>query len=135
MDSITKQKLIDTAVSMRDAAYCPYSDYHVGAAILTVSGDIFGGCNIENASYPATICAERTAAVKAVSEGHKQFLAVAVAVSGNAFGYPCGVCRQFMNEFAADGMQVILINDKGELTEEQFSDIFPHGFKGEDMNA
>ncbi len=125
MDSITKQKLIDTAVSMRDAAYCPYSDYHVGAAILTASGDIFGGCNIENASYPATICAERTAAVKAV----------AVAVSGNAFGYPCGVCRQFMNEFAADGMQVILINDKGELTEEQFSDIFPHGFKGEDMNA
>ena len=133
MNTLIRQELIETALNMRDAAYCPYSHYQVGAAILTSSGNIFGGCNIENASYPATICAERTAASKAVSEGEKVFLAVAVAVSGEAAGYPCGVCRQFMNEFAAEDMQVILVNRDGKLTEETFSDIFPHGFKGEDM--
>ncbi len=135
MNIQTRQALIETAVNMRDAAYCPYSNYQVGAAILTASGAIYGGCNIENASYPATICAERTAAVKAVSDGQKDFRAVAIAVSGKTPGYPCGVCRQFMNEFVENDMEVILINKDGEITEETFSAIFPHGFKGEDMNA
>lgn len=134
MDEQLKCALIDTAVEMRGQAYCPYSNYQVGAAILTKSGKIYGGCNIENASYPATICAERTAAVKAVSEGEKDFVALAVAVSGSATGYPCGVCRQFLNEFAFGDMDVFLINKEGNVVEESFGHLFPHGFKGKDMD-
>ncbi len=134
MDENLKKALIGTAVEMREKAYCPYSNYQVGAAILTKSGKIYGGCNIENASYPATICAERTAAVKAVSEGEKEFAAVAVAVSGTATGYPCGVCRQFLNEFASANMEVYLINKEGAVVEENFDCLFPHGFKGKDMD-
>ena len=90
-----KQELADLAVEMRKRSYIPYSHYAVGAALLTKSGKIFTGCNIENAAYPVTICAERTAIFKAVSEGEKEFEAIAIATE-DGLGYPCGSCRHFL---------------------------------------
>ncbi len=128
-----RTELIEKAKEMREKAYCPYSKYRVGAAILTLSGKIYTGCNVENASYSVTICAERTAGTKAVSEGEREFEAIAIAVSGSSFGYPCGVCRQFLNEFARDDMEVIVINNKDEVNTVKLRDILPFGFKGGDM--
>ena len=126
-------ELIRLATQMLDMAYCPYSGYHVGAALLTSSGKIYTGCNIENASYSATICAERTAAVKAVSEGERHFVKVAIACSGDSYAYPCGVCRQFLNEFADDDFEVIVIKGSGEWEKSPFRELLPHGFRGKDM--
>lgn len=128
-----KKELIEKAKQMRKKAYCPYSSYRVGAAVLTSSGRIYTGCNVENASYSVTICAERTAGCKAVSEGEREFEAVAIAVSGGSFGYPCGACRQFLNEFAVADMEVIVINNKDEVNTVKLNDILPYGFKGGDM--
>ncbi len=127
------EELIRRAAAARDGAYCPYSRYAVGAAVLTAAGEIFAGCNIENASYPAGLCAERTAAAKAVCAGNRRFTALAVAVEKDAFAYPCGVCRQFLNEFADKNMQVYLVNGKNEVCEKTFAELFPHGFKSGDM--
>jgi cytidine deaminase len=118
MISLTKeerQSLIDLAGEARRRAYAPYSNYQVGAALRTTSGRIFTGCNVENAAYPHTICAERVAIFKAVSEGEKKFVVLAVVTSNG--GSPCGGCRQVMAEF---GMEtVVLIADaKGKLVEE-----------------
>ena len=117
--------LIRAARNARKRAYAPYSDYHVGAAILTTSGDIFSGCNVENASYPATICAERVAITKAVSEGEHAFQAIVVATKNG--GSPCGICRQVMNEFAPD-MLVIIVSEDEVLYEATVSDLLPDGF-------
>lgn len=133
MDENIRNELIKKASDMRKAAYCPYSNYQVGAAILTSSGKIYTGCNIENASFSATICAERTAAVKAVSEGEREFKAVAIAVSGNTYGYPCGVCRQFLCEFIEEDIPFILIDGNNNIKDDNFYNIFPFGFKGRDM--
>ncbi|CAD6998115.1 cytidine deaminase [Ceratitis capitata] len=95
------QELIRAAMEVRRNAYCPYSKFQVGAAIQTSDGSIFTGCNIENGAYPAGICAERTAACKAVSEGKRDFVACAVvAQQESGFTTPCGICRQFLAEFA-----------------------------------
>ncbi len=133
LDENVKNELIQTASDMREKAYCPYSHYHVGAAILTASGKIYGGCNIENASFGATICAERTAAVKAVSDGERDFAAVAIAVSGQSYGYPCGICRQFLCEFIDSDIPFFLIDVSGNIKTDNFYNIFPFGFKGRDM--
>ncbi|MBZ0309007.1 MAG: cytidine deaminase, partial [Anaerolineae bacterium] len=93
-----KMALIADAIRASEQAYSPYSHYRVGAALLTTTGKIFLGCNVENASYGAAICAERTAVVKAVSEGERDFTAIAVATQNG--GSPCGICRQFMFEFS-----------------------------------
>lgn len=93
-------KLKELVFEARSAAYAPYSNFRVGAALLTTDGLYFKGCNVENASYGAGICAERTAFVKAVSEGHKSFKAIAVVTDKEAMCSPCGICRQFMREFA-----------------------------------
>ena len=121
------------AKEMLAFSYSPYSEYRVGAAILTADGEVFTGCNIENASYGATICAERTAAVKAVSEGQRVFKAIAIACSGSEFAYPCGICRQFLNEFIEKKAPVVLIDCNGNVAEEAFEDLLPHGFSGKDM--
>ena len=122
-----KQELADLAVEMRKRSYIPYSHYAVGAALLTKSGKIFTGCNIENAAYPVTICAERTAIFKAVSEGARDFEAIAVA-SEDGQGYPCGSCRQVMAEFALD-MEVMLADAAGNITvETSVSDLLPGAF-------
>ncbi|XP_030554755.1 uncharacterized protein LOC115758326 [Drosophila novamexicana] len=103
------QELIRAAAEARNHAYCPYSNFAVGAAIRTSDGAIYTGCNIENGAYAASICAERTAAVKALSEGKREFVACAVvAEQNNGFTTPCGVCRQFLSEFAVNGKDIPL---------------------------
>ena len=126
MAGITAEELIAAALEASQQAYIPYSQYRVGAALLTVTGEIYGGCNIENAGYSPTICAERTALVKAVSEGHRQFAAVAVVTRNG--GSPCGVCRQMMYEFAP-GMTVYLADLDGKLLHTtSLDELLPLGF-------
>jgi len=122
-----KKELGKIAAEMRSRSYIPYSHYAVGAALLTKSGKIFTGCNIENAAYPVTICAERTAIFKAVSEGEKDFAAIAVATE-DGYGYPCGSCRQVMAEFALD-MEVMLADAAGNITvESSVTELLPGAF-------
>jgi cytidine deaminase len=121
-----RRSLIEAAIIARKQAYVPYSEYPVGAAILTASGAVYTGCNIEIASYGATVCGERTAAFKAVSEGERDFLAVAVVTSNGAA--PCGICRQVLYEFGPQ-MTVIMVDSGGEITwEGSLTDLLPHGF-------
>ena len=137
LEYITKEQekqIIETAKIARDSAYCPYSKFRVGSAILTSNNKIYYGCNIENASYPATICAERTAAVKAISEGEKKFKAIVVAVYNDSYAYPCGVCRQFLYEFSDENTIIIVVNGKDEIEKTTLGALLPNGFKGEDMN-
>lgn len=122
--------LAKKALEMRKNAYVPYSHYRVGAAILTESGKVYTGCNIENASFGATICAERTAAVKAVSEGETRFSAIAIAGGKNGeFAYPCGICRQFLSEFSDASMPVIVIDEDENTAETTLGALLPEMFK------
>ncbi|HLV43745.1 MAG TPA: cytidine deaminase [Aggregatilineales bacterium] len=122
--------LVALAREARERAYAPYSKYTVGAALLTASGEVFTGCNVENAVYPAALCAERVAVTKAVSEGHREFVAIAVATR-NA-GSPCGICRQVMYEFAPD-LHVILVDDEDIRAEYTLRDLLPDGFGPADL--
>ncbi len=122
----TIQNLIQTAVEATRHAYIPYSHYPVGAALRAQDGTVYSGCNVENASYPVTICAERVALVKSVSEGRQRFDLLAV-VTPNA-GSPCGMCRQMLYEFAPD-LRVILANLEGEIAYDgMLHDLLPRGF-------
>lgn len=116
MDDKTRSRLVEAAIEASQHAYIPYSGYPVGAALLTVTGQLYTGCNIENAAYPATICAERTALVKAVSEGERAFSGLAVVTENG--GYPCGLCRQMLYEFAPD-LPVIVATMEGRIVDEQ----------------
>ena len=128
-----RQTLVVAAQQVRQRAYAPYSKYYVGAALLADSGEIFTGCNVENAAYPATICAERTALVKAISEGVQQFKAIAVVTENG--GFPCGTCRQMLNEFAPQ-MRVIVANEHGQIQHDLLlSDLLPHGFGPAQLNG
>lgn len=129
-DDVRKQ-LIAAALHARQWAYAPYSGYRVGAALLTASGKIYDGVNIENAAYPSTMCAERVAVFKAVSEGERNFAAIVVATS-NA-GTPCGGCRQVLSEFGLDTV-VILIDATGRVaTECSVADLLPGAFRPSDL--
>ncbi len=112
LDPMMEKQLIETALNARKWAYAPYSNYLVGAALLTSSGRIYEGVNIENAAYPTGICAERVAIFKAVSEGEREFTALVVATENG--GSPCGSCRQVMAEFGLD-MRVLVVDDRGEV--------------------
>jgi cytidine deaminase len=112
MNEAARNSLTTAAANVRRNAHAPYSNFQVGAAVLTASGEVFAGCNIENASYGLTICAERVAVGTAVAAGHKEIVAVAVASSGGHS--PCGACRQVLSEFGP-AMEVILI-DADDLT-------------------
>lgn len=126
-----KEKLIETALGVRRWAYAPYSKYHVGAALLTSSGKIYDGVNVENAAYPTSMCAERTAVFKAVSEGEKKFLAIAVASSNG--GTPCGACRQVLSEFGLDTL-VLVINGQGQIKREMtVAELLPGSFGPGDL--
>jgi cytidine deaminase len=126
LDQTTRLTLLKQAAEARLLAYAPYSHYPVGAALLSSNGRIFTGVNIENAAYPAGICAERVAVFKAVSEGEKSFTAVAVVTANG--GTPCGSCRQVLSEFSQD-MVVILGDDKGNyLREIPLSTLLPEAF-------
>jgi cytidine deaminase len=112
-----------------ERAYAPYSGFRVGAAVLTASGEVFEGANIENASYGATICAERVAVSKTVSEGHKDSIAaIAIASSGADAAFPCGICRQFIFEFG-DDIRIIVGTDEARLEEYTISELLPNGFR------
>ena len=124
---MTEKELIQTAVKMLDMAYVPYSHFPVGAALECDDGAVFTGCNIENSSYGLTNCAERTAAFKAVSEGHRRFKRIVIAGRSEDYCYPCGMCRQFMKEFAPE-MQVICLNGKGEARHFALKELLPESF-------
>lgn len=118
--------LVEAAINAAQNAYAPYSHYCVGAALRAADGTIYGGCNVENASYPASICAERTALVKAVSEGQRQFEAIVVATRNG--GFPCGICRQMLYEFSPH-LRVIISDLNGKiLNDARLSDLLTHGF-------
>jgi cytidine deaminase len=126
LDQATRLTLLRQAAEARILAYAPYSHYPVGAALLSSSGKVYTGVNIENAAYPTGICAERVAVFKAVSEGEKSFTAVAVVTANG--GTPCGSCRQVLSEFSQD-MLVILGDDKGNyLREIPLSALLPEAF-------
>ena len=124
---MTREELKAAAVTMLDRAYCPYSHFAVGAALECADGTVFTGCNIENAAFSPTICAERTAVAKAVSEGHTDFVRIVVAGRCESFCVPCGVCRQVLREFAPD-MEFICLNSKGEEQVFTLSELLPHSF-------
>ncbi len=124
-----KRELAARALEARSAAYSPYSRYPVGAAILAADGRIFTGCNVENISFGATICAERTAAVKAVSDGVARFAAIAVISKEDVPCVPCGICRQFLSEFAGPDTPLLACRADGSYEEFRFGDILPHAFQ------
>ena len=124
---MSKQKLIELANEARERAFAPYSNFKVGAAIETDEGEIFIGCNIESASYGLTVCAERVAIWKAVSEGKKNFKTIAVVVDTEELTPPCGVCRQIIWEFCHD-IPVILANLKGKSEVIQMRELLPRAF-------
>lgn len=134
MDKNAIEELIGQALQAREFSYSPYSNYRVGAALLTADGSVYTGCNIENAAYTPTNCAERTAFFKAVSEGQKDFRAIAITggPAGEAitqYAYPCGVCRQVMMEFCEPAaFEIIVAKSKSEYQVKKLSGLLPDGF-------
>lgn len=125
---MTDRELVQKAVEMQKFAYCPYSKFPVGAALLCADGSVFTGCNVESAAYGSTICAERTALLKAVSEGYREnWTAIAVAGRGDEFCWPCGSCRQMLYEFAPE-LRVLAVRGDGKYEEAKLSDLLPRGF-------
>ncbi len=126
------KELLQKAKEAMAYAYTPYSKFNVGAAVLTKNGKIYTGCNIENAAYGATNCAERTALFKAISEGEKEITDIAVVSSSGDFTYPCGICRQVISEFMTEG-NLIFENNQGEIKVISLSDIYPYSFTKENL--
>lgn len=123
--------LIDVAKEAREKSYSPYSNFKVGAALLTKNGKIYKGCNVENGAYSPSCCAERTAFVKAISEGEKHFDSIAVVGGKNStdeFCLPCGVCRQFMSEFCNNDFKIYVTNNK-EVKCYTLEELLPYSFK------
>ncbi len=125
--------LVKLAIEAREKAYVPYSKFKVGAAIEMEDGSVFTGCNIENASYGATNCAERTAIFKAVSEGHTIMKKIAIVGDMLAFTAPCGICRQVIAEFAAKDIEIALIKNQDEYIVKTLEEILPGAFTKEDL--
>jgi len=126
IDDKTLKLLIDAAVKAKENSYSPYSKYRVGAALLTADGKIYTGANVENASFGATICGERAAFVSAISDGARDFVAIAIA-GDKEYCYPCGICRQFMSEFNKN-LEVISVNGNGEYVRDRLPDLLAHMF-------
>ena len=139
LEDIPVKELILSAMDARKKAYAPYSGYLVGAAVLTNELRIYTGCNIENASYSSTICAERTALYKAVSEGWRKLKAIAV-VGGpekeavNQYAFPCGVCRQVLREFATEQFVVIVAKNENDFKIYRLNELLPESFGPENLN-
>lgn len=130
---MTNQALVDLAFTMLERSYVPYSHFPVGAALLCPDGAVFTGCNVENAAYGSCICAERTALVKAVSEGHREFSVLAVVGRGEDYCWPCGACRQMLYEFAPD-LTVLVGRGDGEYVKLSLRELLPHGFGPSSLN-
>lgn len=129
------KRLITEAFDAQNNSYSPYSHCKVGAALLCENGDIYKGCNIENASYSPSVCAERTALFNAVSDGVKDFKAIAVVGNNgdNGYFYPCGVCRQVMNEFCDDSFKVIVAKSVDDYKVFTLNDLLPYSFGKENV--
>ena len=128
----TEEKaLVSQALEARKLAYAPYSGYTVGAALLTADGHRYLGGNIENASYGATNCAERTAIFKAISEGHQKIKAIAIVGVENDYTYPCGICRQVMQEFCRDDFVIYVVNSEQDYQRYTLKELLPFGFGGD----
>ena len=131
---MTDQALVELAFTMLDRAYVPYSKFPVGAALLCGDGRVFTGCNVENAAYGSTICAERTALVKAVSEGRRDdFVRLAVVGNGGDYCWPCGACRQMLYEFAPD-LTVLVARGDHQFVTLPLKELLPHGFGPSSLN-
>lgn len=131
MDKVYKD-LMNAAAAARSFSYSPYSKFAVGAAVLTDDGKIFTGCNVENASYGLTNCAERTAIFKAVSEGYKKFKAIAIVLDAPNYGAPCGACRQVIYEFGSN-IDVIMGTVSGKYEIKKISELIPLAFGPENL--
>ena len=129
---VSAQELVGMAMKAKENAYVPYSKFRVGAAVLTTDGKVFTGCNVENASYGATNCAERTAVFKAVSEGYKEFQAIAINTDAEHPTFPCGICRQVIVEFSKD-LKVYVSNRSGDYEEYNIGQLIPGAFTNKDM--
>ena len=134
------QQLAKIAISARKHSYAPYSGFNVGAALLSSDGTIYTGCNVESAAFSPTCCAERTALVKAVSEGTQDFTAIAIAgglkdASNLDYCYPCGVCRQMLYEFGGDDMQIIVAKTEDDYKVHPLAKLLPHGFGPNDIKG
>lgn len=127
------KELIRKALKAREKAYAPYSGFKVGAALLSKSGNIYTGCNIESVSFTPTICAERTAISKAVSEGDREIEALAVVGNSQGYTYPCGVCRQVIREFGKDATLIIAKNED-EYKVYKLEDLLPYSFGPEELD-
>ena len=125
---MTNRELYEIALEMTAKSYAPFSKFRVGAALLTKEGKLYTGCNVENSSYGGTICAERTAFVKAVSEGDREFEKIAIASSGGE-AWPCGICRQFMKEFCDEDFVIITGNDADSIRTYTLAELLPEGFR------
>jgi cytidine deaminase len=127
-----KELLVTAAKQARENAHAPYSNFRVGAALRSTSGRIFTGCNVENASYGLTMCAERVAIFKAISEGERGFSALAVVTDADVLTPPCGACRQLIWEFCGD-IPVTIANLKGQTDVVHMKDLFPRPFDGSNL--
>lgn len=126
---INKKELIRAAMEARKFSYSPFSGFSVGAALLCEDGAVYTGCNIENSSYSPTLCAERCAVAKAVSEGKRKFLAIAVAGPKNGHTTPCGVCRQVLYEFCDETLLVLCAGTENDYLETTLGELLPRAFR------
>jgi len=122
------KNLVNLANEVRQNAYAPYSNFRVGAALVGNSGKVYTGVNVENSSFGATICAERTAIVKAISEGEKKIKVIAISSDSEDYTLPCGICRQVISEFAAEDLVIVCSNNKGEYKIYKIDEILPNAF-------
>ena len=130
------KELVEKTIDSIEGSYSPYSKFRVGAGVLFEGGEIVTGANIENASYPAGICAERVAAAKGISNGHKLIKAVAIySESGDEFAFPCGICRQFLNEFKKEDIDIYLINENREIKKTTLNKLLPNAFGPENLEV
>lgn len=145
LELVTEEEIEELKIRVlkaKEFAYCPYSKFHVGCTILTKNGKYFNGCNVENASYPAGICAERTAITKAISEGEKEFKVIAVITDSIKCSSPCGICRQVIREFAGSNIHngkslqlpiIMFNNDASEKIIKTIDELLPNSFGPEDL--
>lgn len=131
MSKINEKELISIAMKYREKAYIPYSNFHVGAAVLCDDGKVYGGCNIENASFGATNCAERTAIFKAVSEGSTSIKAIAIVGDLKEYTFPCGICRQVIVEFASEDIEIYCAKNENDYKKFTMNEILPGAFTKE----
>ena len=129
---MTERELVERALEMRRFSYAPYSHFRVGAALECEDGSVYTGCNVENAAYGSSLCAERTALVKAVSEGRRRFVRLAVAGDSADYCWPCGACRQMLREFGAD-LEVLAANREGAYVAISLEELLPHSFVPETL--